>query len=728
MKSKVKVLFFYIICILLINDNTVYANYLDKKEVLIIHSYHTGFEWSENIESGILSVLEKDKTNVQIEYMDAKWRHTENYYDILTSLYRNKYENREIDVIICSDNEAFEFIIRYKDEIFPNTPVVFCGVNNYESYNLDEVKSIVGVQEEVDIKSNIELILKVHPDTKNIITLIDDTLIGKKINQNLLEVIKENDFGIPIHIIKGKTLEKTINQVNTLSQNSVILFMSTVFKEDNEEKIYSMDAVPILVQKTEIPIYGCWDTLLGRGIIGGKITSGFEQGVNAGKIAKRILQGESINDIPYVAKEDRKFSFDYEQMKRFNIKSFELPEDNIIINSPQSVYSISKELVTEIAFVIIIIFAGIIILLIINNLIRRKIQRELKESKVKLQKNLKLKEAMIEVNQSIIGIDNISELFDLILEKAIEAIEKAEFGSILTLNDDNMLKMVAFKGYDSQEAKKFYIPLQKSLQWVKTNGNIDKVIVINDIDEIDEEKRSDFLDTIEKKRVKSYISAPIMIEDKLYGIINIDSVEKKAFSEEDLEIMEYLKRNIEIAISKHILYKKIIYLSRYDKLTNVYNRRYFEERFYRSFENSILNKEKFFLVVFDLNDLKVINDTYGHLVGDEYIKTFARTLNKNIKLNDIFARYGGDEFVAVFFDIEEGNLISKLEKLAQKFRKDPIDAEGNNIVCSFSYGIANFPNDAISYDKLVKTADGRMYEYKQKVKIKNKGLMEVEKL
>lgn len=726
MKSKFKVLLFYIICILLVTDNTVYAKYLDRKEVLIVHSYHTGFEWSGNIEAGILSVLEKEDINVQIEYMDAKWRHTESYYKLLTSLYKNKYESKKFDVIICSDNEAFEFMTKYKDKIFPDTPIVFCGVNNYESYNLDGIKNIVGVKEEVDIKSNIELILKLHSDTKNIITIIDNTLIGKKINQKLMKVINENDFGISINIIKGKSLEETIEQINTSSEDNVILFMSTVFKEDNGTKIYSMDAVPILAQRTEIPIYGGWDTLLGRGVIGGKITSGFQQGSDAAKIAKRILEGESIGDIPIVTKEGRKYNFDYKQMKRFGIQLSELPENNIIINSPPSVYSISKESVIKISFVIIFVFATIIILLIINNLIRRKIQRELKESKVKLQKNLKLKEAMIEVNQSIIGIDNISELFDLILEKAIEAIEKAEFGSVLTINEDTMLEMAAFKGYNSQQAKNFYIPLKQSFHWIKTNGNIDKIVIINDIEEIEEDKRIDILETIQKKKIKSYISAPIIIENKFYGTINIDSVEKEAFSKEDLEIMEYLKSQSEIAINKHRLYKEIIHLSRYDKLTNIYNRRYFEEKFHKCFEKCLLNKEKFSLVIFDLNDLKGINDTYGHLIGDKYIKTFASALNRNIKLHDIFARYGGDEFVAVFFDIDEEHLIMKLEKLVQKFKKNPMVVEDNNVVCSFSYGIANFPNNAQSYDKLVKIADERMYEYKQKVK--NRAFDKLEKL
>ena len=339
-----------------------------------------------------------------------------------------------------------------------------------------------------------------------------------------------------------------------------------------------------------------------------------------------------------------------------------------------------------------------------------------KSEEKKISKLLHLNQAMLEVSQSIISVNNINELFGLILEKAIGIIENAKFGSVLLLDEKGMLKIAVSKGYDINAASNFCIPLEQSFQWVKTKGKIEKTIIINDIDEIQVIDVVNIAKSKDSWDIKSCISAPIIIGNKLYGMVNVDSNYTNAFSEEDLGSMEHLRSQIEIAISKHELYEEKIYLSRYDKLTNIYNRGYFEEVFDLYFNNAFKYNEKFELAIFDLNGLKIINDTYGHLAGDMYIKTFTNSLINDIGCFDILARYGGDEFIAVFGSIDSKELTVKLEKLFQILQSNPFTFEGNEIVCSFSYGIVSFPREAQSYNHLVKVADDRMYEYKRAVK------------
>jgi diguanylate cyclase (GGDEF)-like protein/PAS domain S-box-containing protein len=347
------------------------------------------------------------------------------------------------------------------------------------------------------------------------------------------------------------------------------------------------------------------------------------------------------------------------------------------------------------------------------------IMLDITESKMfekRTSKLLHLNQAMLEVSQAIIDINNINELLGLILEKAIGIIEKAKFGSILLLDDNRMLKIAVSKGYDIDATKNFSIPLEQSFQWLKTNGNIEKTIIINDINELQEIDVVNISKSKEEWDIKSCISAPIIIDNKLYGMVNVDSNNTDAFSEEDLGSMEHLRSQIEIAISKHELYEEIIYLSRYDKLTDIYNRGYFEEIFDLYFNKALKNNEKFELAIFDLNGLKIINDTYGHLAGDMYIKTFTKNLINYVGHSDILARYGGDEFVAVFGGIDSTKLTAILERLFQTLKNSPFVFDGNEIVCSFSYGIVSFPEEAQSYNQLVKVADERMYEYKRIVK------------
>jgi diguanylate cyclase (GGDEF)-like protein/PAS domain S-box-containing protein len=334
----------------------------------------------------------------------------------------------------------------------------------------------------------------------------------------------------------------------------------------------------------------------------------------------------------------------------------------------------------------------------------------------KISRTLNLNKAMLKVSQSITVINNIDELFGLILEKAIGIIENAKFGSVLLLDENRMLKIVASKGYDIDAANDFSIPLDRSFQWLKTNGKIEKTIIINDIDELQGIRLVNISKDKNLYDVKSCISAPIMIENKLYGLVNVDSNYTNAFSDEDLGSLEHLRSQIEIAISKHKLYEETIYLSRYDKLTNIFNRRYFEEIFEVYFNKALRYNEEFQLAIFDLNGLKIVNDSYGHLAGDKYIETFANKLKNNVRTSDILARYGGDEFIAIYWGINLKSLDIKLEELLQQLKNNPFSFEGNEIECSFSYGIVSYPQEAQSYNQLVKIADDRMYENKREIK------------
>lgn len=341
-----------------------------------------------------------------------------------------------------------------------------------------------------------------------------------------------------------------------------------------------------------------------------------------------------------------------------------------------------------------------------------------KKMENRITKLLKLKELMLEINHAILQVNDIKELFILVLEKITEAMGNRDLGCVLVLDTDENLKIIASKGYDSSLSEKFSLKLKDSFFWNITQGKLDKSVIINDIQKLNFQKYTKVLENTVGFKVDSSISTPILLNKRLYGLINIDSTQNNAFDESDLEIMEYMKKQIEIGIAKYTLYEETVYLSRYDKLTNVYNRRYFEELFNVVFAKARRYNESFFVVIFDINGLKYINDTYGHLAGDELIKTFASRLSSKTRTSDIFARFGGDEFVAVFWGWDLQSIIQKLEGIVKEFANDPIFYEENTIICSFSYGISNFPQSGTDYNELIGIADKNMYEYKQKLKNK----------
>ncbi len=104
------------------------------QKVLILHSYHKSLSWVEYIEEGIIAEFrdKRPNTSLRFEYMDTKRINRPDYLQSLVQLYKIKFKNIHFDTIICSDNNALNFLLAYKHQLFPATPVVFCGINNFK--------------------------------------------------------------------------------------------------------------------------------------------------------------------------------------------------------------------------------------------------------------------------------------------------------------------------------------------------------------------------------------------------------------------------------------------------------------------------------------------------------------------------------------------------------------------------------------------------------------------
>ena len=103
-----------------------------RKDVLLLNSYRPGFAWTDEVVRGVRSALANEPYVVEfwVEYMDAARYSGPPYLDELERLYRHKYGGKKIDLIVSSDDDALEFLLSPRAELFANTPVVFCGVNN----------------------------------------------------------------------------------------------------------------------------------------------------------------------------------------------------------------------------------------------------------------------------------------------------------------------------------------------------------------------------------------------------------------------------------------------------------------------------------------------------------------------------------------------------------------------------------------------------------------------
>jgi diguanylate cyclase (GGDEF)-like protein/PAS domain S-box-containing protein len=158
--------------------------------------------------------------------------------------------------------------------------------------------------------------------------------------------------------------------------------------------------------------------------------------------------------------------------------------------------------------------------------------------------------------------------------------------------------------------------------------------------------------------------------------------------------------------------ERLEHLAHYDQLTKVPNRYLLLDRLTHLISQSTRNNYKFALVFIDVDKFKLINDTKGHLFGDQVLMEVALRLKKSIRDSDTVARFGGDEFVILFENISNKNDVSNMiDTISQKLRTELV-VNDINIEINCSIGIAIFPDDGITIDTLIAIADKAMYKTK----------------
>ncbi len=351
-----------------------------SKEVLLLHSYHKGYKWTDDISAAIEKNFNKyNNINLTTIYMDTKRVSTESYYEKLKELYKEQFFNRRFDVIIASDNSALEFLIDYQNELFPKTPILFCGINYFDEKILeknDMKEYISGVIEQVDLEKNFELISKVHPELEKLVIINDKSKTGLIMKNDLNKIIPKYKNIFEIEYIDDMKMNELKNHVSNSSKNTALLFV-LLFKDKTGKFFTYKESLEHIKSFSNVPIYGLWDFYLNYGVIGGLLTSAKAQGDAASKMALEILlENKKIKDIPILRRSPNQYIFDFNELKKFDINIQKFVENYTIVNRPFSFYRKYKLLV-NITIATMLIFIILIILMRANINRRKKLQRDL---------------------------------------------------------------------------------------------------------------------------------------------------------------------------------------------------------------------------------------------------------------------------------------------------------------------------------------------------------------
>ena len=210
------------------------------------------------------------------------------------------------------------------------------------------------------------------------------------------------------------------------------------------------------------------------------------------------------------------------------------------------------------------------------------------------------------------------------------------------------------------------------------------------------------------EEAKSEICLPLMMGNRLVGVIDIESPELDGFTEEDIRLLSSMSAQISIALENARLYEEAKKLSLTDPLTEMPNRRSFELFIDAELKRSKRYHRPFSLLMIDFDNFKNYNDKFGHPAGDRILVRFSRLMKETIRDVDFLGRYGGDEFIAVLPETDATFAFEVAERMRKKIEEQEIEPN-----VTLSIGIASFPQDAIDEKELILLADQACYEAKE---------------
>lgn len=314
--------------------------------VLLLHSYHPGLSWTDTLNAGIHETFraEMPEALLWVEYLDTKRNTDTSYLSLQAALLGHKLAQSTFDLIVTTDNDALDFVLRYRDSIFQGAPVVFCGVNDFRPEQTSGHKHITGLAENPAFAETMHTALSLHPDSREFVVIGADQSITDLLTDQSLRALEDQFPNIRFTYWNNLEAQELRNRLLKLGPGQLI-FIHGVMRNEEGVLVDYRGKNLFLSTHTTVPIYGFWDFEMGTGCVGGKLVEGHAEGGRAARLAIQVLSGTDPDTIAVHTATPSRYIFDYIQLQRFGISESALPKGSLILNQPVRFYQIDKRFI-----------------------------------------------------------------------------------------------------------------------------------------------------------------------------------------------------------------------------------------------------------------------------------------------------------------------------------------------------------------------------------------------
>ncbi|MBV8282973.1 MAG: diguanylate cyclase, partial [Candidatus Eremiobacteraeota bacterium] len=317
---------------------------------------------------------------------------------------------------------------------------------------------------------------------------------------------------------------------------------------------------------------------------------------------------------------------------------------------------------------------------------------------------------LAEVSRALAAQLSLRTLYQTVCEEVRRVIEAPAFFVALRTEDGSAMRLEYFiEGNNVIEPRD--TPLKSSIAERVMTSN--RTLVFQTLEEINNQPHG-IIGTDNVSNVRSLAMAPLRLGNRCIGVMSAQAYRESAYDDSSVRLLTAIAEQLAVAVQNAQLYDQAESRADRDPLTGVFHHRYLKTRLEEELRRSRTSGQAVAAVMMDLDNFKNVNDTYGHLVGDDALKMVTGVVMGAVRSTDVVGRYGGDEFMVVLPETTREQTEAIINRVtAELEERDLRLADGSAIPVKCSIGYALFPQDAEAAADLIAKADAALYQSKR---------------
>jgi len=313
----------------------------EPRRVLMLHAFNYTFPATTLIADGARKrLLERSPQPIEIDadFLDLARNKDAEYESRMAMFLRAKYEKRPPDVVITLGSVALPFIVRHRDEIAPNTPVVFTSVSpqNYGALRLPP--NITGIISEFNLDKTLALAERLQPEASRLFVIAGSGEVDRRWQSTARKTIEDRKRKFEVTYLFERSYSNLVEEVSKIPRDSIVILL-TVFADSEGNAFVPAHVAGLLSAASPAPLYAPYDTYIGNGIVGGFVETFESVGVRAADMALQILAGKDPATIAPQTNPGQAYRVDHRAMARWKLQESKLPPDTAVLFKEPTIWT-----------------------------------------------------------------------------------------------------------------------------------------------------------------------------------------------------------------------------------------------------------------------------------------------------------------------------------------------------------------------------------------------------